>query len=61
MVSLVEEMIFNPAILADHMVGWRRYRIEYVFEGRGPEGWVYLPPHVDPASVENYLNDIIGG
>lgn len=57
--SLVEEMIMNE----DHMgllKGWRRYRIEYEFEGSSPEGVVYLPRHIDADDLEEWLRNKMG-
>jgi hypothetical protein len=57
-ISLTEEMIMNDShmgILKD----WRRYRIEYEFEGSSPEGIIYLPQYVDPDKLEQLLRELI--
>jgi hypothetical protein len=38
---------------------WRRYRLEYGFECKCPEGTIYLPPWVDIWEVTNFINDRI--
>lgn len=54
-VSLIEELLLNKdwverVLDASGMQGWRRYRIEYGYGG--PEGVIYLPPHICPTQVE---------
>lgn len=41
------------------MSEWRRYRIEYSFEGSGPEGIIYLPADINSRAIEAYLNHVI--
>jgi len=53
--SLVEEFILNDEFLPGGMKGWRRFRIEYGFECSCPEGTIYLPPEVDPDTIEDLL------
>jgi len=62
-ISLTEEMILNPDYFNCGWHGnrqWRRYRIEYGYECSCPEGTVYLPPHVDPDQLENFLRELCG-
>lgn len=58
MISLTEEIMFNPPHCSLHpnaTKGWRRYRIEYGFECGCPEGTIYLPPDVDRQEIEDLL------
>lgn len=55
--SLTEEIIQNYDALPPSLKGWRRYRIEYGFECSCPEETIYLPSWVDPARIEDILNE----
>lgn len=58
MASFTEEMVLNPKHMG-RIEGWRRYRIEYGFEDETPEGIVYLPSHINPDLLENFINRLI--
>ena len=51
--TFTEEAVLNPP---RGMEGWRKFRIEYGFEGHGlPEGGVWLPPDARWIDLEEYL------
>jgi hypothetical protein len=56
---LTEEAIMNPDYMGCYMKDYRRFRIEYGFECSCPEGVIYLPRHVDPQIVEDFLENFI--
>ena len=60
-ISFCEEAVLNPSYLPDHMKGWRKYRLEYDFEGNAPEGSLWLPPDMDFELVETALNCLLRG
>lgn len=51
--SLVEEAIINYDNLPPYMKHWRCFRIEYGFECSCPEGYIFLPPSINPEQIEN--------
>ncbi len=48
-------MIMNPDSLPPSLREWRCFRIEYGFECSCPEGFIYLPPGLNPDMIETLL------
>lgn len=53
--SVTEEAVLNPDALPEKMRNYRAYRVEYGAECSCPEGFLYLPPDVDPEALEALL------
>ncbi len=54
---LVEMAVLNnPSV---PMKDYRCYRIEYGFECSCPEGSIWLPPLIDPETVERMLQRLV--